>query len=155
MGLDMHLNRKRYIWSSSKGNNDEVIKQCVSVLAKLLGTESIRPDKLKQLEEEVFYWRKANAIHEWFVKSIQDGKDECQESYVPEEKLRELLEVCQRVKADHSLAEELLPTKEGFFFGSLEYDEYYFESLEHTIQGIEEALAMNNEGWDFYYRASW
>ena len=28
----------------------------------------------------VAYWRKANAIHSWFVENCQDGVDECQYS---------------------------------------------------------------------------
>ena len=30
----------------------------------------------------VGYWRKANAIHNWFVQNVQDNRDECQKSYV-------------------------------------------------------------------------
>ena len=28
--------------------------------------------------EEVAYWRKFNALHNWFVQNCQDGVDECQ-----------------------------------------------------------------------------
>ena len=30
------------------------------------------------------------------------------------------------------------PTHEGFFFGSTEYDEYYFADLESTIEQLED-----------------
>lgn len=46
---------------------------------------------------EVAYWRKANAIHKWFVDNVQDGIDECQESPVTREQLNELLAVCHEV----------------------------------------------------------
>lgn len=29
------------------------------------------------IKEEVGYWRKANAIHDWFVENVQDGIDDC------------------------------------------------------------------------------
>ena len=27
--------------------------------------------------KEMLYWRKANAIHDWFVDNIQGGEDDC------------------------------------------------------------------------------
>lgn len=51
-----------------------------------------------RIKEEVGYWRKANQIHNWFVKNIQNGVDDCDyHREVREEDLRELLDVCQRV----------------------------------------------------------
>lgn len=51
-----------------------------------------------RIKEEVGYWRKANAIHLWFVENIQNGVDDCDyHREVREEDLRELLDVCQRV----------------------------------------------------------
>lgn len=50
------------------------------------------------LQYQVAYWRKANAIHNWFVKECGNGIDECQPIYVSEEKLRELLDICKEVK---------------------------------------------------------
>ena len=29
------------------------------------------------IAEQVGYWRKANAIHQWFVDNVQDGEDDC------------------------------------------------------------------------------
>ena len=43
---------------------------------------------------EVGYWRKANAIHGWFVRECADGVDECQEIVVPKMKLMELQALC-------------------------------------------------------------
>jgi hypothetical protein len=31
----------------------------------------------KRIHESVGYWRKANAIHGWFVENVQDGEDDC------------------------------------------------------------------------------
>jgi hypothetical protein len=104
--------------------------------------------------EEVGYWRKANQIHEWFVQNVQDGKDDCQESYVSREQLEELLGVCRIVKIDKEKAEQLLPTQSGFFFGGTEYDEYYYQDIDNTIEILEEALSDETAD-DFAYRASW
>jgi hypothetical protein len=91
----------------------------------------------------------ANAIHAWFVKNVQDGVDECQESYVSYEQLVELRDLCKKVIKTKNA--ELLPPQAGFFFGSTEVDEYYMEDLKETIKIID---ALDPDG-EYVYRASW
>ena len=43
---------------------------------------------------EVGYWRKANAVHGWFVRECANGVDECQEIPVSKIKLLELQAQC-------------------------------------------------------------
>jgi hypothetical protein len=43
---------------------------------------------------EVGYWRKANAIHGWFVRECGNNVDECQEIVVPKIKMMELQALC-------------------------------------------------------------
>ena len=122
---------------------------------------------------QVAYWRKANAIHQWFVDNCQGGEDDCRLAYVSYESLSELLNDVKSVLDNHELAEELLPTQEGFFFGSTAYDDYYWEDLEETKEQLEFIFSNLNiiEGkygdrhlvhpdepdWyvDFYYQSSW
>ena len=56
-----------------------------------------RKEKSGSRFEEIGYWRKANAIHNWFVKNAQGGVDECQFTELTREQLTELLTVCKRV----------------------------------------------------------
>jgi hypothetical protein len=56
--------------------------------------------------------------------------------------------------ADHSLAAELLPPTDGFFFGSTELDEGYFDDLRNTIEIIDHVLALP-EDWMIEYQSSW
>ncbi len=58
------------------------------------------------------------------------------------------------VIAEPALAQELLPTQSGFFFGGTEYDEYYVQDLDETITQIEKALELPEE-WSFVYQSSW
>ena len=44
---------------------------------------------------------------------------------------------------------------EGFFFGSTEIDEDYWNDIERTAAGISLALTDLGDDWDFEYRASW
>jgi hypothetical protein len=52
------------------------------------------------------------------------------------------------------VADSLLPTRSGLFFGSPDYDEYYLEDVRKTIKIIERCLKLPDE-WDFKYHSSW
>lgn len=99
------------------------------------------------------YWRKANQIHNWFVENVQDGEDNCGSYYVTRDQLEELKELCINVLANKELAEDLLPTGAGFFFGSTTYDEYYYADLNDTIGIITRCLESKFDG--FEYQSSW
>jgi hypothetical protein len=158
MGLDQYLYAKKYTCSNNLENetwkkmNADFLK-----LKKIIGEDAKYLDKdlpSISLQMKIGYWRKANAIHQWFVDNCQNGEDDCRDAYVSREKLEELLGVVKEVLADKSKADELLPTQQGFFFGSTEYDEYYFQDLELTKKIIKNALSMPKE-WDFGYQSSW
>ena len=34
-------------------------------------------DSIESVSTTIGYWRKANAIHSWFVKNVQYGQDDC------------------------------------------------------------------------------
>jgi hypothetical protein len=146
MGLDMYLKGSRYISSWKEGE-----KELGEKIAQIVGQEGMA---VNIVEMEVGYWRKANAVHQWFVKNVQDDVDDCKSYWVPRKKLLELQDVCNQVLADVTLASSLLPTQGGFFFGNLEYDEWYMENLEITLQNIQKALSLPEE-WDIEYQSSW
>ena len=145
MGLDMYLKAERYIWYNEDELGDEVKKSF---------PELPEGAKIKQVEAEVGYWRKANQIHRWFVDNVQEGVDECQKSPVDREQIKELLELCKKVEEDASQASKLLPTQSGFFFGGTEYDDWYMKDIQDTIKICEAALALP-DSWELYYRSSW
>ncbi len=148
MGLDQMLYRRTYVGSIHKitvENPDEKYN-----------LPKIDADKIVGVVEEVMCWRKANQIHKWFVDNIQNGVDDCGTYAVSLEKLQELVDLCKQVLENPEKASELLPTQSGFFFGGIEYDEYYFEDLEKTIKGLEEIMptidGFNNS---LEYSSSW
>ena len=102
MGLDMYLIRKKYVGAKYKHNN------VTGVIDIRTNGKTIPIDfkKVSYIEEEVGYWRKANAIHNWFVENVQDGEDDCREYSVSVEQLQELLDTCKRVLKNHDLAED-------------------------------------------------
>jgi hypothetical protein len=188
MGLDMYLSKRTYVrnWDHNPPERK------IAITVKLGGKKhpTINPSRITNIIEEVGYWRKANAIHRWFVEKVQDGKDECQESCVTRTQLQELYDACVLVRdntklkkgkvnngytfekkvekpiladgkvvADPSVAEALLPTQSGFFFGGTDYDEYYMEDINNTIKILEPELKLEYPRGvyepDYYYRASW
>jgi hypothetical protein len=173
MGLDMYLNRRIFVWNDQKDS------------LTITGLKSkVNPEKVTYIIEEAGYWRKANAIHKWFVDHVQKGNDDCKAYYVSKEDLQKLLDTVNKVleaselidgtvhngtmyskgKAkkivehgkiikDPFVAKVLLPTSEGFFFGSTDYDQYYYQDLVDTKKILEEALKV--EEGDFEYHSSW
>ena len=91
---------------------------------------------------EVAYWRKANQIRQWFINHIDefDENDNGEYHKVTKELLEDLIDDCRAVLNNHDLADELLPTSSGFFFGSTEYNEWYFKDLENTIEQCERVI---------------
>jgi len=146
MGLDMYLDRKKYIWDKEKDN------------LKISGVEGVKANKVKYITEEVMYWRKVNCIHKWFVDNVQDGDDDCKEYYVDIGDLKALLTVIEKIlgaKNRKVIARKLLPNEAGFFFGSKDYDNYYFDNLEKTVKELKTVIKNNNSGWEYYYKSSW
>ena len=147
MGLDMHLTKSRYLTDKERAS----LKIEFPIEP---GWSVPKLSRVKEIVEEVAYWRKANAIHAWFVRNVQEGRDDCGIYYVSAEHLKSLLLVVVTVLDNPDRASELLPTMDGFYFGSLMYDEDYFESLEYTRE-ILQAL-VDEESWDtLYYHTSW
>jgi hypothetical protein len=104
-------------------------------------------------EKEIGYWRKANAIHKWFVDNTQDGKDECQISDVSIEQILVLYNLCKKVLKNPKRYFDLLPPQEGFFFGGIDYSDYYIEYVKDTKKILKKCL--NNPLEKYQYQASW
>lgn len=149
MGLDMFF--------SAKKHSDNETRTEVKKIAKGFCEEW----EVREVVYDVAYWRKANAIHDWFVQNVQNGEDDCGESHVPHSMIVELYDIICEVLKNRERASELLPTTSGFFFGSTEYDEWYFDGLEYTknvFEPIVEAIKAEDMmiyNFDFYYSSSW
>jgi hypothetical protein len=150
MGLDMYLTAKRYL---SKYNPEDVkLRELVSAIDFGFSGE------VEQVSFEAMKWRKANAIHRWFVREEQDGVDNCAEYHVSTEALGKLRDICKQVLIDPSKANELLPPQSGFFFGSTEVDEWYLDDLKYTVERLDVLLDLpqvKDHNINFYYSSSW
>lgn len=194
MGLDM------FLWKMKK-QKGKTFDEVMEIKRKLDNEEikGVEKENLKMymfhtkleninyeydsLFKEVYYWRKANAIHQWFVDNIQNGNDDCEDYRVTQKDLQILIDTLKEVynslcnketvtkkvkdgtieyeikvfkEKDLEKAKELLPTQEGFFFGGTEYDEYYFEQIKDTLNDLQ----ILDRSFDFennylIYGSSW
>lgn len=136
------------------------------------------------LDSEVAYWRKANAIHNYiYTNFAEEYQHDYDTIFLTKENLTDLLIDCKKVLNDltedkiiekiekqdfftketyynyiydSKLAREILPTTDGFFFGSTDYDNYYKEDIENTIEQLEKVLTETDfENEEIYYVASY
>lgn len=175
MGLDMYLKRVPKVDSNKeldemlsfqgewqdKDNefktHEEFVEKMKAKIPSLNEERHITKSKyfkIGWIGQEVAYWRKANSIHRWFVENVQDCRDECKPHIASKEKLEELLLTCYDVVDKENI--NLLPSQGGFFFGSTDYDEWYFEDVRNTIEQLEKILKETDfEKETIYYLSSW
>jgi len=139
-----------------------LLTKCLTNLGSLLSLllvltlSSASNNYIVSIEVNAIYWRKANAIHQWFVDNCGKGIDECQRIYVQRKDLEDLRDLVKDVLIHRDKAQVALPPQSGFFFGSTEIDEWYWEDMEYTAKELDRVL-MNTfeQDVDFFYQASW
>lgn len=102
-----------------------------------------RKEKINEIDpyNKVAYFRKVN-----FLMSFFDYEGNCE--YVPIDKNQviDLIDTCKQVLENYNRANELLPTQCGFFFGSTDYDEFYFSDVKDVLDKFTEILDTTD--WD-------
>jgi hypothetical protein len=164
MGLDMYLEVRKYVSTNDwvTENGDFVKKEVPEGMAILetSGLGNLISDEHNYgvtVSATAVYWRKTNSIHQWFVDNCAKGVDECQPIYVSRKDLEDLRDLVKDVLIHRNKASVALPTASGFFFGSTEYDEWYWSDLEYTAKELDRVLiqTFGDEGVSFIYQASW
>lgn len=150
----MYLTKKTYIGNKYREPKERIkIKIPKDQKKAMFEVKDIKTKRITTISEEIGYWRKANAIHSWFVKNVQNGNDDCNEYIVEREELKKLLSLVNSILENHNLADKLLPCQEGSFFGDITYDKWYFMNLKDAKEILENAI-KEKEG-DIYYQSSW
>lgn len=99
------------------------------------------------------YFRKVNCIYAYFADRLDDEK-----CIVTKDDLEDIMTRAIKVlKAhDEEVSEQLLPTCSGFFFGSTDYDEYYYEKVAYILEVFGKLLNNWTDDEDLVYVAmSW
>ena len=151
MGLDMSLYR---VTNEVKlPVYPEVIDRSDPASSQLEADYHKACDFVYEKGEDVAYWRKFNALHVWFVNECQDGIDQCQYAEVTEDKLEEL---SQLLADSLERKDVILEPQGGFFFGSTDVDEYYWENVKNTLDKICEVLTTTDfDMQKIIYNSSW
>ena len=153
MGLDMYLYRRVYVGGEYEHNQ---VKGTIDITVRGKPL-NIDLHKVVYIYESFAYWRKANAIHGWFIEHCARGVDDCRENYVSYEVLVKLRDLCQLIldmpegECRDERARELLPPCQGCFFGSYAIDDWYYKQLEQTVEQLKDISKDD----DYVYRASW
>lgn len=166
MGLDMYLYAEKY--------ENEYDNKTLSYPKELKNEIKEISFLSKSTSYKIGYWRKFNALHSFIINKFANGIDECQRIYLSDEKIKEILNVLKEVKEsfiiatikeekddfiiyENPIAEKLLPTKAGFFFGNSNYDSFYLNNVEISISIFEKVLKLleKNNDYYIYYQASW
>lgn len=102
MGLDMYLMRYnkdvlnyKEVYLPKAKEKQPLIYEALKPYIVMQGTPGVYT--YETLYEEIGYWRKANAIHNWFVENVQHGTDDCREYEVCANQLSELRDTCLEV----------------------------------------------------------
>ena len=132
------------------------------------------PELEEKLNEEVnmayeeydMYYRKVNYLFAYFENK---GKlyDECY-AFVDRDDIEDIIRRCEEIleaknegdnldegETPEDLAESLLPTTSGFFFGSTEYDDWYFHDVKDCLNQCKKYLKLLKDGVTGYVIFSW
>ncbi len=93
----MYFTKRTYVknWEHSAKEEKHVIS--IKKNSKTVDKSYIDVNKISYIIEEVAYWRKANAIHKWFVDNAQGGEDDCRDAWVEISQIEELVKLCKEV----------------------------------------------------------
>ena len=152
MGLDMFLSKVKReqvaYWRKANCIHDWFNNHCANGQLENCKDYPVTKEQLTELKETCEKVLKASKL---VTGQVING-----EKYNPEtQKFEPCYGIGKKIE-DPSLAQELLPTAKGFFFGSTQYDEWYVEDLQETVEQIDEILAtVDFDEYDVVYHAWW
>ena len=150
MGLDMYLYKKLYTKNWEHTPEESRFQITVIKSGEVL-EEFSNPT---YVTTEIAYWRKFNALHGYIVDTYASGEDNCQDIYLEYSDLEDILNMLKEVLESKDSSN--LPPREGFFFGSVEVDEYYWQRVEESIELFEDILSRKGaQDVEYIYCASW
>jgi hypothetical protein len=99
------------------------------------------------------YFRKVNFIFKYYEDR---GKMYDQYyAFTDASDIDDIIDRCERVLKNHDLANELLPTQSGFFFGGTDYDDWYFSDVKDCLKQMKAYRKLLKDGVTGYVIFSW
>ena len=105
-------------------------------------------------DKELAYFRKVNFLNRAVESLIGREVENCERVTLTREQMEEICKRITKVLKNPERAESLLPTQERFFFGSMRYDEMYFNDLKHVRREFAQILDGNADA-TFDYAPDW
>jgi len=99
------------------------------------------------------YFRKVNFLFKYYEDR---GKMYDQYyAFTDADDIDDIIDRCERVLKNHELANELLPTQSGFFFGGTDYDDWYFSDVKDCLKQMKAYRKLLKDGVTGYVIFSW
>lgn len=98
----------------------------------------------------VGYFRKVNFFYHYFAEKLIG-----ETAWIEREDLVDIIDRCENVLKDHTLGPTLLPTQSGFFFGSTEYDDWYYDEVKDCLKQMKGLLKGLKDDEQLYVVMSW
>lgn len=164
MGLDMYFYARKSTyksfskWDEPNSANEVNYPEDLKTFSDYIYDRNFKSVQTV-ISYQIGYFRKFNALHSYIVKTFANGIDNCQDIILYKEDVEQIKKVLDDVLNAHQHAEkakEILPTQSGFFFGSTDYDEFYFDDVKDAA-GLMQNLLDNFdfENYQLIYVASW
>lgn len=98
------------------------------------------------------YFRKVNFIYEYFNDRIDHDYEMC---LTDKEDIINLIAKCDEVIKNNNKASLILPTRSGFFFGSTDYNDWYYSDVKDCKTQMKALLKKVKEGDKILVYFSW
>ena len=115
--------------------------------------EQVKKEIEGAYEEYDAYFRKVNFVFAYY-QNIGKMVDDCY-AFTDADDIDDLISRCERVLKDHKQADYLLPTQSGFFFGSTDYDKWYFDDVKDCLRQMKKFRKLLTDGVTGYVIFSW
>lgn len=172
MGLDMYFSKKKFIWSDDRGKlkisgidgiRSNKVKEIVEEAGYWRKANQIHKWFVDHIQDgndncaEYYVSEENMEILLETVNKVLDASELVDGKIIngfryKDGKEEPIFEDGQYIK-DPTVAKELLPVQSGFFFGSEQYNQWYYEDLVNTKKILEEAL--EEDDGEYYYQSSW
>lgn len=154
MGLDIYFEKRR---KDADCDAFKAVAEKRGAIYSLPEEEFKKPENQEELQildkqfeeldprKQIAYFRKVN-----FLVAFFNYEEDCSYLEISKEQVEDLIERCKTIlrarKNKEERAKELLPTESGFFFGSTEYDDWYYEDVKDVRKKFTEILETTD--WD-------
>lgn len=103
--------------------------------------------------EDFAYFRKFNALHGYFDQKY--NLDNPGRVRLDNETIKDICHKLNQISDNPVLAEQLLPTYYGPFFGNYDYKEIYFHHIQEGLEVFKRLLEIDMNTESYYYMADY